>query len=40
MTLIHDDEIEKVGLEELAEMLLAFITDELLVQREVNLMGG
>ena len=40
VTLIYDDEIEKVRLEQLAEMLLTFITDELLVQGEVNLMGG
>ena len=40
MTLIDDDEVEEVRIEELTVVLLIIVPDKLLVEREVDLVGG
>ena len=39
MTLVHDNQVEEVRREQLAEMLLVIVAHQLLIQREVNLVG-
>ena len=39
VALVHNDEVEKFGLEEFLVVLRPFLSDELLVEREVNLVG-
>ena len=40
MTLIYNDQVEEVRLEQLAEMFFALVTNQLLIQRKINLMRG
>ena len=38
VTLVHDDKIKEILVKQLGEMLLIIITDQLLIQREIDLM--
>ncbi len=40
MALVNDDQVEELGLEEFLVVLGSFLTYELLIEREIHLMGG
>ena len=40
MTLIHDNEVKEIRGKQFAEMLLIIVTNQLLIQREIHLMGS
>ena len=40
VALVHDDEVKKVRRKQLAEMLLVIVAHQLLIQREIDLVGS
>ena len=40
MTLVHNNQVKEIRLEQLSEIFLAVVAHQLLIKREVHLVGG